>query len=303
MIDKLLLILTTIFLVSCGGQSKNQNSKEPTIRYIFDNDIYDEDNWNTPLIANFVGSSIVIQTESGSNSSSIYSNLIKDNSMLLVSSNSNDRAIPLMKSVKYLIESGRGSNASQFGNPYLILTDVLKNNSGIKYMTGGKLIFLSNFLNEPSRFKLFVKSINSIYFGLGCDPLGSNCKDFNLAMSQQAWSATINVYNKLHNKIPFVVGSIEYPIIGVFKYSKGIIREIYNRGNYKPIDKIGLGDIDSFFVGTNLANNECISGNIVLGNNRFVFKKGNGIDRYCKIKDDVNGIMTNIILYNNEVLK
>ena len=305
-----LLLFISIFFSACDGGSSNKAPLpkiEKTI--ILDNDVWDSDNYNTPIIGAYLSKRdwnvVVLQTESTqSNSSScewikllnIYD---KDKKVSYgLSKDSNDRALPPTKANKHL------SNCipdSAVGNAYNVLTEALEKaeDLSVRYATGGKLIFLSNYLKNPYHLQLFKLKVTKIYFGLGCDITNNNsCKDFNLAMNDKSWRATKEIYSKLHGIIPFVVGSAKYGKQRVYDYFKTTANDatiIYGNGTYGNFGDISLGDIDIFLPAGELAKYTVIKGNISLGNKRFLFKKGKGSDELNIINDDIVGIVEKII--------
>jgi hypothetical protein len=221
-----------------------------------------------------------------------------------VSKNSNDRALPLSKADKALIKAGYthslGSDAYTELDTYLESVP----DKSVRYVMGGKFVFLSQYLSDPYRLELFILKVKSLYIGLGCDiTINDSCKDFNLAMNQKSWSATVNVYNQLHGKVPYVVGKINpYPfptVFNLFKNSSGIykpLKIIWGNGTYRNYGEIDLGDIDSAFPALEIVNYVSQKGQVVLGNKRFNFiYTNNKNDLINIINDDVNGIMGNII--------
>jgi len=309
------LLVGAILLFSlngCGDKNNTQPLNKNTI--ILDQDSWDGDNYNFATFAVYLDKQGVdvtlLQTEAnGFRSSWMYKAILSsynpNNTVSFgVSLNSNDRGLPKFKASDVLQKSGYiYTYDKDTSNAYSVLENKLETSedNSITYVIGGKLIFLSKFLSDPARLELFKLKVKEVIFGLGCDMTNSvPCRDFNLAMNNTSWKATVDVYNKLHNQITLSVGSAKYGNQRVYDFYKNTKHEelkiIYGNTNRNVnYGDISLGDLDSILPASGLANYTTQKGILSLGNKRFIFKQGKGNDKLYIIKDDIVGILTNII--------
>ncbi len=232
MIKKIALLLTAILFSGCeiddllSSNIKHQKelSEQEIVKkstkdvLIIDNDVYDPD--YIPLLLNSiyehkeknVNIGLIIISEDGvsNKTNMLYRSILEEfnsNIPLTIAHNVNDRVFK-SRLTDNLENYTQIINDTDTEEAIETLEEKLEsyNDKTVTYATGGKLIFLSKFLSNPQRLELFKLKVKEVIFGLGCNALDKGCsRDFNLAATDIAYNATKDVYNKLHNKIPFVV--------------------------------------------------------------------------------------------------
>ena len=253
---------------------------------ILDNDVYDPD--YIPLVLNsihehknkLVDLKLIIITEDGisNKTNMLYKSIIdkfNSNIPITLAHNVSDRAFEskLTKNLENfteIIEDDQIQDAIEDLETKLEAQD----DKSVSYATGGKLIFLSKFLSDPARLELFKLKVKEIVFGLGCNPKDKNCQnDFNLAATNKAYNATKDIYNKLHNKIPFVViddkrGKVRS--LDIFKDANiPLMHHLLGTNIYGTYGDHNAGDVEVLFAKSredSFEKNKC---NITLKNRAF----------------------------------
>ena len=177
-----------------------------------------------------------------------------------------------------------------------------KDDKTVSYAIGGKLIFLSKFLSDPERLELFKLKVKEVIYALGCNPRDRSCsRDFNLAATNKAYSATKDVYSKLHGKIPFVViddkrGRVRS--LDMFKSAKiPLMNHLLGTNIYGTYGDHHAGDVEILFAKSRKDNFNSYRCNVALIDKSF---KANSINKsgndYILINKDIsiNGLTSAI---------
>jgi len=178
----------------------------------------------------------------------------------------------------------------------------------VTYATGGKLIFLSKFLSNPARLELFKLKVKKIVFGLGCSVLDYQCSnDFNLASTNKAYSATKDIYSKLHGSIPFVVVNdkrgpkSKNRALDIFKNANiPLMTHLLSTNIYGTYGDHNNGDVEILFSQSRKSNFNTLKCNVELTKKSFkaknIGKSGNDI---IYINKSLNINETSKEAYNN----
>jgi len=327
----LLIFITFIFISGCeyldeifdfndkSTATNTNNNVEHLQKYsrstlIIDNDSYDPD--YIPLVLNSIyehkinkvniGLIITSETDTSNKTNLLYRSILDEfnsNIPLAISTNTNDRTFKSkltnnIESYSALIYDDETDKA------IIALENRLEaqDDKTVSYATGGKLIFLSKFLSDPSRLELFKLKVKEVLFALGCNPQDSSCSnDFNLAATNKAYNATKDVYSKLHGEIPFVVvndkrGRVRS--LDIFKDANiPLMHHLLGTNIYGTYGDHNAGDVEVLFAKSradSFSKHKC---NIVLSNRAFKATNlnGNGNDYLLINKSlDINGLTSQI---------
>ena len=331
---KYLIISSFLFLTGCDMLDYNYNSRltndsnsslveksgdsgqltNPSDKIlIIDNDAYDPD--YIPLVLSsihenknrLINIGLMIVSEKGvsNKTNMLYRSILEqfDSKIdLTISHNSSDRVFKskLTNNLENYVDIIRDDEIEEAA---MVLQTKLEaqDDKTVSYATGGKLIFLSKFLSDPYRLELFKLKVKDITFGLGCNVLDKSCsKDFNLAATDKAYSATKDIYNKLHNKIPFIVvndrrGDIKkIRSLDIFKSANiPLMKHLLGTNIYGTYGDHHAGDIEILLSHSRADAFEKHKCNVALVNKSF---KAQGIDKagndtiLINKKIDINGI-------------
>jgi hypothetical protein len=284
-LDRLFNIKDTASNPSNNSTSQHISKRDKNI-LIIDNDSYDPD--YIPLVLNSIyeneakniniGLMIVSETDISNKTNMLYRSILDEfnsNIPLAISHNTNDRTfrskltnnIENYSSLVYDDETDSAITA---------LTNTLEaqEDKSVSYATGGKLIFLSKFLSDPSRLELFKQKVKELIFALDCNPKDKNCQnDFNLAATNKAYNATKDIYNKLHNKIPFVVINNKrnkVRSLDIFKDANiPLMHHLLGTNVYGTYGDHNAGDVEVLFAKSREDSFEKDKCNITLKNRAF----------------------------------
>ena len=293
--------------------SNNSTVNEQVLRskdiLIIDNDSYDPD--YIPLVLNSIyeheaknvniGLIITSETDVSNKTNMLYRSILDEfnsNIPLAISTNTNDRTFRSklttnIEEYSFLVYDDETDSAI---TALTIKLESQKDKS-VSYATGGKLIFLSKYLSDPSRLELFKLKVKEVLFALGCNPKDMSCSnDFNLAATNKAYKATKDIYNKLHGKIPFVVvddkrGDIKkIRSLDIFKNANiPLMNHLLGTNIYGTYGDHHAGDIEILLAKSRESHFKKYRCNIVLENRAFkakdINKRGND---YLLVNKDIN---------------
>ncbi len=311
----ILPLIIAFFISGCEYLDKLFNINERSSSYassdtlVIDNDSYDPD--YIPLLLstiyehkiNKVNVGLILTTEAdvSNKTNMLYRSILEEFNSdipLAISTNSNDRTFR-SKLTNNIEDYSSLIYDSQTDPAVTALTNLLEshNDKTVTYATGGKLIFLSKYLSDPQRLELFKLKVKEVIFGLGCNPLDKGCsKDFNLAATDIAYNATKDVYNKLHNEIPFVVvddkrGDIK-KIRGLDQFKDAnipLMNHLLGTNIYGTYGDHHAGDVEILFAKSREDGFNRYSCNVVLSNKAFKATNINkGGNDYILINKDIS---------------
>ena len=329
MIQKLLFILSFILFTGCELDDILQNSENRVVEdakkedikkeeattkesnkskdiLIIDNDVYDPD--YIPLVLNAihenrekrvnVGLMIISEHGISNKTNMLYRSIIEEfnsNIPITIAHDVRDRVFR-SKLTNNIENYSNLVKDSEVEDAIDVLENTLESqdDKSVSYATGGKLIFLSKFLSDPSRLELFKLKVKEVIFGLGCNPLDSKCsRDFNLAATNQAYSATKDVYSKLHGKIPFVVvddkrGKVRS--LDIFKSANiPLMNHLLGTNIYGTYGDHSAGDIEILFAKSREDNFNRYSCDVKLINKSFKAKNiGKNGNDFILVNKNIN---------------
>ena len=261
-----LIVLALIIFKEAKSNHKKNNSKKDTLMdnvVIIDNDCHDED--FVPLVqgaihldrySKYKVHMIVTCNQKNNCAYALYNTILKYyNSNIPLWLHKGDRLVNSRhcKGIdKYpgYIPDNKAPNAIK----ELEKTLRQSKDKSVKYLTGGELYTLRDFLRDKNRRDLFYKKVSEVLVATGCNINDNNCKDFNLAKDENTANATREVFKYLKEG-SITIGNVNFKDrdkLRVYDYYKNKpdspIKHILANGQYRTFGNIPPGDIEVIMV-------------------------------------------------------